>query len=37
MDLFIKLGKSGYENSLANSIDNINKDSYDALPGWHGM
>jgi len=33
MDLFITLGKSGYANSLGQSIDNINEDSYDALAG----
>jgi outer membrane protein len=33
MDLFITLGKSGYANSFGQSIQNITKDSYDALAG----
>jgi outer membrane protein len=33
MDLFITLGKSGYANSFGKSINNIDKDSYDALAG----
>jgi outer membrane protein TolC len=33
MDLFITLGKSGYANSFGDSVDRIDKDSYDALAG----
>ncbi|MBW2486197.1 MAG: TolC family protein [Deltaproteobacteria bacterium] len=33
MDLFITLGKSGYADSFGESVNNLKKDSYDALAG----
>jgi outer membrane protein len=33
MDLFVTLGKSGYANSFGDSINYINKGSYDAMAG----
>ncbi len=33
MDLFVTLGKSGYANAFDRSLDNMDKDNYDALAG----
>jgi outer membrane protein TolC len=33
MDLFVRLGKSGYANSFGDSFGNIDGDNYDALAG----